>query len=69
MTVAQTTLPQDRHRALAELDAEIEHAERTCIRCRLDVRDMMTPQAAGLKAVPLGGLNRLPRRSRPPGHW
>ena len=66
MTMAQTTLPQDRHRAL---DAEIEHAESTCVRCRLDVRDRMTPQAAGRKAVPLGGLSRLSRRSRPPGRW
>jgi hypothetical protein len=46
MALAQTALPQQRHRALAELNAQIEQAERTCARCRLDVQDVRTPQAA-----------------------
>src|SRR3954451_19628302 len=46
MTLAQTALPQQRHRALAELNAQIELAERTCVRCRLDVQDMTTPKLA-----------------------
>jgi hypothetical protein len=46
MTLAQIALPHHRHRALAELNAQIEQAERTCIRCRLDVQDMTTPRSA-----------------------
>ena len=46
MTSSQTALPQQRHRALAELNAQIEQAERTCARCRLDVQDMMTPKSS-----------------------
>jgi hypothetical protein len=46
MALAQTALPQQRHRALAELNAQIELAERTCVRCRLDVQDMTTPKFA-----------------------
>ena len=46
MTSSQTALPQQRHRALVELDAQLELAERTCARSRLDVQDVTTPQAA-----------------------
>ena len=46
MTLAQTALPRQRHRALAELNVQLEQAERTCVRCRLDVQDMTTPQSA-----------------------
>ena len=37
--VPTAAAPQDRHRALAELDAEIGRAERTRARCLLDVED------------------------------
>jgi hypothetical protein len=46
MTLAQTALPQQRHRALADLNARIELAERTCARCRLDVQDMKSSRRA-----------------------
>jgi hypothetical protein len=41
------TLPPQRRRALAELDARIDQAERTQERCRLDVQD----QAAAARST------------------
>ncbi len=46
MILAQITSPPHRHRSLAELQARIEQAERTCARCRLEVQDMTTLQSA-----------------------
>jgi hypothetical protein len=46
MTLAQIALPQHRHRVLAELNARIEQAERTCVRYRLDVQGMTTPKSS-----------------------
>jgi hypothetical protein len=45
MALAQTAVPQHRHRALAELDTLIAQAERTCTRCELDLQDGTTPRA------------------------
>jgi hypothetical protein len=39
MTATQPTKPRNRHRALAELDAEIDRAERIRVKCVLDVEN------------------------------
>jgi hypothetical protein len=59
-TTLATPLPPPRRRALAELDARIDQAERTQGRCRLDVQD----QAAAAKntARPAAALRMADER-------
>ena len=56
MPRAAALRPQPRPRALAELGGEIDQAERTLARCRLDLEDAL---AAGRGVVRAEGMLRL----------
>ena len=56
MSHAAALQTQPRPRALAALDAEIDRAERTSARCRLDLKDALT---TGRGVVRTEGMLRL----------